>query len=103
MKLLIDHNLSPRLVKRLADLHPDSSHAFLLGLDQVSDAALWQRARQDGYTIVTKDSDFADLSVLPSDPGWGHLSIARRALFSFRTPEGVTYRSPTCRCTSNCK
>jgi predicted nuclease of predicted toxin-antitoxin system len=68
VKLLFDHNLSPRLAKRLADLHPDSSHAFLLDLDQASDAALWQRARQDGYTIVTKDSDFADLSVLRGFP-----------------------------------
>jgi predicted nuclease of predicted toxin-antitoxin system len=68
VKLLFDHNLSPRLVSRLADVHPDSSHAFLLGLDQASDAVIWERARQDGYVIVTKDSDFADLSVLRGFP-----------------------------------
>ena len=68
MKLLFDHNLSPQLVKRLADLHPDSSHVFLLSLDQASDAVLWERARQDGYTIVTKDSDFSDMSVLRGFP-----------------------------------
>ncbi|NJR70063.1 MAG: DUF5615 family PIN-like protein [Synechococcales cyanobacterium CRU_2_2] len=27
MKLLFDHNLSPRLVRLLADLSPDSQHA----------------------------------------------------------------------------
>jgi hypothetical protein len=32
MKLLLDQSLSPRLVQRLADLYPDSSHVFLLGL-----------------------------------------------------------------------
>jgi uncharacterized protein DUF5615 len=39
------------LVKRLADLHLDSSHVFSLGLDQAQDAVLWEQARQDGYTI----------------------------------------------------
>jgi predicted nuclease of predicted toxin-antitoxin system len=68
VKLLFDHNISPRLVKRLADLHPDSSHVFVLGLDQASDAVFWERARQDGYTIATKDSDFSDMSVLRGFP-----------------------------------
>jgi len=68
VKLLFDHNLSPRLVSRIADLHPNSSHTFLLGLDQSSDEVLWERACQDGYTIVTKDSDFAELSVLRGFP-----------------------------------
>jgi predicted nuclease of predicted toxin-antitoxin system len=68
VKLLFDHNLSPQLVRRLADLHADSSHVFLLALDQSPDAALWELARQDGYTIVTKDSDFSDMSVLRGFP-----------------------------------
>jgi Domain of unknown function (DUF5615) len=29
MKLLFDHNLSPRLVRNLADLYPNSQHVFL--------------------------------------------------------------------------
>lgn len=36
MKLLFDHNLSPRLVNRLADLFPDSAHESMQGLDQAS-------------------------------------------------------------------
>jgi predicted nuclease of predicted toxin-antitoxin system len=68
VKLLFDQNLSPRLVRRLADLHPGSSHVFLLGIDQASDDEIWKRARQDGYTIVTKDTDFGDLSVLRGFP-----------------------------------
>ena len=68
VKLLFDQNLSPRLVKRLADLHPESSHVFSLGIDRASDDQVWERARQDGYTIVTKDSDFGDLSVLRGFP-----------------------------------
>ncbi|MEM7717331.1 MAG: DUF5615 family PIN-like protein [Cyanobacteria bacterium P01_A01_bin.68] len=29
MKLLFDHNLSPRLANRLADLYFDSNHLFI--------------------------------------------------------------------------
>lgn len=37
MKLLFDQNLSPRLVKSLADIYPDSNHVYLLGIDRVRD------------------------------------------------------------------
>lgn len=61
MKLLFDHHLSPKLVKRLAGLYPDSSHVATLGLDRASDIEVWDRAQQDSYCLVTKDSDFNDL------------------------------------------
>ena len=41
---------------------------FSLGIDRGSDDEVWELARQDGYTIVTKDSDFGDLSVLRGFP-----------------------------------
>jgi len=31
MKLLFDQNLSPRLVERLTDIFPDSTHVYLKG------------------------------------------------------------------------
>lgn len=37
MKLLFDHNLSPKLVYRLAELFPNSNHVYQLGLDRVED------------------------------------------------------------------
>jgi predicted nuclease of predicted toxin-antitoxin system len=37
MKLLFDHNLSPRLVNRLAQLFPGSTHVYMLGMAQVDD------------------------------------------------------------------
>ncbi len=61
MKLLLDNNLSPKLITRLASLYPDSSHVALLGLDSASDVAVWQHAQQHGYCLVTKDSDFNEL------------------------------------------
>ena len=68
MRLLFDHNLSPRLVRRLADLYPDSSHLFLVGLERGSDLVVWMYAQTNDYIIVTKDSDFSDVSVLRGFP-----------------------------------
>jgi predicted nuclease of predicted toxin-antitoxin system len=68
MKLFFDHNLSPRLVARLADLYPNASHVVFVGLDRASDSTVWSYAQTNNYTIVTKDSDFSDMSVLRGFP-----------------------------------
>lgn len=68
MKLLFDHNLSPRLIKHLADLYPDSNHVYLLGLDQSTDEEVWEFARREGFLLVTKDADFSDLCLLLGFP-----------------------------------
>ena len=54
MKLLFDHHLSRKLVARIADQFPASSHVVFHGLDQAKDADVWMFARANGYTIVTK-------------------------------------------------
>ena len=68
MKLLFDQNLSPKLVPRLADVFPGSSHVQLEGLDCASDARIWEHARLNGFAIVTKDEDYNDLSVVQGSP-----------------------------------
>ena len=68
MKLLFDQNLSPRLPVRLADLFPGSAHVADIGLDQADDDVVWEYARVDGFLIVSKDSDYPDLSVLRGHP-----------------------------------
>lgn len=68
MKLLFDHNLSPRLVKRLADIFLSSSHVDNLGLAQVDDAELWIYAQSNNFVIVTKDSDYNELLTLRGFP-----------------------------------
>ncbi len=52
MKLLFDHNLSPRLVDRLADMYPNSQHLFFIDLDQADDLTVWDYAQQSGFCIV---------------------------------------------------
>jgi predicted nuclease of predicted toxin-antitoxin system len=68
VKLLFDHNLSPRLIDRLADIYPDSQHVFLIDLDRSLDEVVWEYARANGHTIVTRDADFSELSVVRGFP-----------------------------------
>jgi predicted nuclease of predicted toxin-antitoxin system len=68
MKLLFDHNLSPRLVALLADLFADSSHLSFVGLERASDQDVWNYALAHGYTIVTKDTDFSEVGLLRGFP-----------------------------------
>ncbi len=63
MKLLLDQHLSRRLVVRLAWAFPGTMHTSDLGLSCADDIAIWHRARIDGFVLVTKDSDYAALSV----------------------------------------
>ena len=68
MKLLFDQNLAPSLVSRLVDLYPESEHVYLVGLDRASDEAVWDYARDNDYLIVTRDTDFSELSVVRGSP-----------------------------------
>lgn len=68
MKLLLDENLSPSLVPALSADFPESTHVRELGLESETDQAVWDRARIDGYTLVSKDSDFRQLSFLFGPP-----------------------------------
>ncbi len=55
MKLLLDHNLSPKLINKLADLFPDSNHVYLLNLDKTDDESICRFAGKEAFVIVTKD------------------------------------------------
>lgn len=68
MKLLFDQNLSFKLCQRLADLFPGSSQVRLLGLAEADDQALWHYAQANGFTLVSQDSDFADMATLFGSP-----------------------------------
>lgn len=68
MKLLFDENLAPSLVPALADIFPQSKHVARIGLDAASDHEVWEYARKHQYTLVSKDSDFHELSLLYGSP-----------------------------------
>jgi predicted nuclease of predicted toxin-antitoxin system len=68
VKLLFDQNLSPSLVNRLADSYPGANHVSLVGLDRATDEEVWQFARDNSFTLVSKDADFSDLSLVRGSP-----------------------------------
>ena len=68
MKLLFDENISPRLSEALADIYPGSAHVHRCGLGSADDSAVWQYAKDNGFAIVSKDSDFQERSVLLGAP-----------------------------------
>jgi predicted nuclease of predicted toxin-antitoxin system len=57
MKLLFDENLSPKLVRLIADLFPDSVHVRDIGLQAADDPIVWTYAANNGLMICSKDSD----------------------------------------------
>ena len=68
MKLLLDENLSRRLVPFLQHDYPDTSQVVLLGMESATDKEVWERAKADGYVIVTRDADFQELSLVWGQP-----------------------------------
>lgn len=68
MKLLLDENISRRLLPLLADAYPGSTHVVLQGLQQAGDVEVWQFAKDRGLVVVSKDDDFTALSGLRGRP-----------------------------------
>jgi predicted nuclease of predicted toxin-antitoxin system len=68
VKLLFDQNLSPRLVQRLADLYPSSTHVYHIGLDRASDTVLWNHAHEHAFILVTQDADFGEMNEVRGFP-----------------------------------
>ncbi len=67
-RLLFDNNLSHRLVAALEDVFPGSLHVRDIGLSQATDGRVWVYARDNDLVLVTKDSDFNQMSFLHGAP-----------------------------------
>ena len=68
MRLLFDENLSRRLVARLTDLFPESTHVANQGLLHASDRTVWELAKSNQFAIVTADADFYELAITLGPP-----------------------------------
>jgi predicted nuclease of predicted toxin-antitoxin system len=64
VKLLFDQNLSRKLVAQLSTVFPGSTHVVFENLDASDDQVIWEFAKNAGYIIVSRDSDFRQLSFL---------------------------------------
>jgi predicted nuclease of predicted toxin-antitoxin system len=68
MKLLLDQNLSFKLIPLLLSAFPGSKHVKNFSLTQEQDVPIWSFAAENGFTIVSKDSDFLHLALLRGHP-----------------------------------
>lgn len=66
--LLLDQNLSPRLINRVIDLYPNVLHTDSVGLRNAPDRDVWEYARRYDYIVVSKDADFSELLLLFGTP-----------------------------------
>ena len=94
MKLLFDQNISYRILQLLPDNFSGCRQVNSVGLRNCSDSDIWQFAKQNGFTIVTFDSDFFDMSILRGCPPkviWlrtgnvSTLELAERIILNFST------------------
>ena len=51
MKLLLDENLSDRIIDKIIDLYSDSQHVKTLGLINTDDALIWEFAKFNNGSI----------------------------------------------------
>ena len=69
MKLLLDANISWKLIKILEPEFGECAHVDLIGLKiPAKDEHIWNYALDNGYIIVTKDDDFLNLLELKGFP-----------------------------------
>ncbi len=68
MRLLLDENLSHRLVSALEPSFPESAHVRDFGLQSSGDTQIWSLARDKGFAIVSKDDDFNQRCLLRGHP-----------------------------------
>jgi predicted nuclease of predicted toxin-antitoxin system len=85
VRLLLDENLSERLLLPLAELFPGSEHVGTLTKIGTSDRLLWDLARTGGYILTTRDEDFVGMSVLQEAPPkvlWLNVGKSRNAVIA---------------------
>jgi predicted nuclease of predicted toxin-antitoxin system len=81
MRFLVDMPLSRELAAWLIQNGHEAVHASELGLHDVPDATILERARKDQRVVVTADLDYPRLLALTQERGPG-LILFRRGNFS---------------------
>lgn len=64
MKLLVDENISFRVLKSISSFFPQSIHVTNDSTRVKRDSEIFEYAKENDYTILTFDEDFYDLQLL---------------------------------------
>jgi predicted nuclease of predicted toxin-antitoxin system len=68
MKLLLDQNISFRVTKYILDKYPGSLQVREAGLENATDISIRNFAKENDFTIVTRDDDFNKYNELFGPP-----------------------------------
>jgi len=68
MKILLDQNISYKVIKKLESIYLEINHVSNFNLQASDDKIIWEFAKNNGFTLVTQDSDFHDFSILKGSP-----------------------------------
>jgi len=68
MKLLLDQNISFRVIKKLKEHFANVQSVKENNLENAEDIKIWEYARQKGFTIITFDEDFYNIQLLKGFP-----------------------------------
>jgi predicted nuclease of predicted toxin-antitoxin system len=83
VKFLVDNQLPAALARFLSSRGVDCQHVLDLGLDQTSDAKIWEYACREDCVVISKDEDFLYLASGPGTRGrflWIRLGNCRRTV-----------------------
>ncbi|MFN5442841.1 MAG: DUF5615 family PIN-like protein [Crocinitomicaceae bacterium] len=68
MKILLDQNISFKLVNKIKEIFDVVNHVKDFGLLDTKDIEIWNFAKNNNFSIISFDSDFFDLSLLYGHP-----------------------------------
>lgn len=68
MKLLFDEHISFRVVRSLHDIFPEAKHVKFFNLEHEDDQKIWNFAKNEGFSIITKDDDFHQRNITFGTP-----------------------------------
>jgi len=58
MKILLDENVSWRIIKLIENYFDEVKHISTISSNRLSDKDIWDFAKNNNFTILTYDSDF---------------------------------------------
>lgn len=69
MRLLLDENLSYRIIPQLEEAGHDAVHVSSVGLDDTDDDVIFPWAERESRVVVTADADFGEMLALGGATG----------------------------------
>lgn len=82
-RFVVDNQLPAALARWCEAKGCDAEHVLLLQMAQAPDDWIWQHAARTGAAIITKDEDFAQMTVLRPEP----VAVVWLRLGNCRTPD----------------